>query len=115
MQSCRIPFTYAFLSMLCIFEVLRLVDQATISTSKDEPQFGNERHVATWAKVAEGMYEVYITFFYLQDYKMCFDGAGTNPGEKTLEDKFFEYEANFFITICINTVHTSKKILRSIN
>jgi hypothetical protein len=33
-------------------------------------------------------------FLYLsfQDYKQCFDGAGTNPGEKTLEDKFFEYE-----------------------
>ena len=30
-----------------------------------------------------------------QDYKQCFDGAGTNPGEKTLEDKFFEYEACF--------------------
>ena len=27
-----------------------------------------------------------------QDYKQCFEGAGTNPGEKTLEDKFFEYE-----------------------
>ena len=25
---------------------------------------------------------------------MCFEGAGTNPGEKTLEDKFFEYEAS---------------------
>jgi hypothetical protein len=30
---------------------------------------------------------------------MCFDGAGTNPGEKTLEDKFFEYEANFFFIL----------------
>ncbi len=30
-----------------------------------------------------------------QDYKQCFDGAGTNPGEKTLEDKFFEYEVFF--------------------
>ncbi len=28
---------------------------------------------------------------------MCFDGAGTNPGEKTLEDKFFEYEVNLLI------------------
>ena len=31
---------------------------------------------------------------YYSDYKMCFEGAGTNPGEKTLEDKFFEYEAS---------------------
>merc|ERR1739842_104416 len=31
---------------------------------------------------------------YYSDYKQCFEGAGTNPGEKTLEDKFFEYEAS---------------------
>ena len=30
----------------------------------------------------------------LQDYKSLFEGAGTNPGEKTLEDKFFEHEVN---------------------
>jgi hypothetical protein len=29
---------------------------------------------------------------YYSEYKQCFEGAGTNPGEKTLEDKFFEYE-----------------------
>jgi len=27
---------------------------------------------------------------YYGEYKQCFEGAGTNPGEKTLEDKFFE-------------------------
>ena len=32
---------------------------------------------------------------YYNDYKQCFEGAGTNPGEKTLEDKFFEYEVSF--------------------
>ena len=31
-------------------------------------------------------------YFVFQEYKKLFDGAGTNPGEKTLEDKFFEYE-----------------------
>ena len=31
---------------------------------------------------------------YYSEYKQCFEGAGTNPGEKTLEDKFFEYEVN---------------------
>ena len=31
---------------------------------------------------------------YYNDYKQCFEGAGTNPGEKTLEDKFFEYEVS---------------------
>ena len=29
---------------------------------------------------------------YYSEYKQCFEGAGNNPGEKTLEDKFFEYE-----------------------
>ena len=29
---------------------------------------------------------------YYSEYKQCFEGAGTNPGEKTLEDKFFEEE-----------------------
>ena len=28
----------------------------------------------------------------MQDYRRLFDGAGNNPGEKTLEDRFFEYE-----------------------
>ena len=36
-----------------------------------------------------------FSFLLLQDYKQCFEGAGTNPGEKTLEDKFFEYEVSF--------------------
>ena len=35
-----------------------------------------------------------FSFLLLQDYKQCFEGAGTNPGEKTLEDKFFEYEVS---------------------
>lgn len=29
-----------------------------------------------------------------QSYKDLFDGSGTGPGEKTLEDKFFEQEVN---------------------
>ena len=33
---------------------------------------------------------------YYNDYKKCFEGAGTNPGEKTLEDKFFEKEVRSF-------------------
>jgi hypothetical protein len=30
----------------------------------------------------------------LQEYSALFEGAGSNPGEKTLEDKFFEHEVN---------------------
>ena len=33
---------------------------------------------------------------WFQDYKSLFEGAGTNPGEKTLEDKFFEHEVSNF-------------------
>ena len=30
--------------------------------------------------------------FSPQEYRKLFEGAGTNPGEKTLEDRFFEHE-----------------------
>ena len=30
----------------------------------------------------------------VQEYQSLFDGTGTNPGDKTLEDKFFEYEVS---------------------
>lgn len=35
---------------------------------------------------------------FSQEYAAIFAGAGTNPGEKTLEDKFFEKEViiNFY-------------------
>jgi V-type H+-transporting ATPase subunit d len=33
-----------------------------------------------------------------QEYKELFDDAGTNPGDKTLEDKFFEHEVRHFKT-----------------
>ena len=33
--------------------------------------------------------------FSLQEYAAIFAGAGTNPGEKTLEDKFFEKEVRY--------------------
>ena len=41
-----------------------------------------------------------FVFLLLQDYKSLFEGAGTNPGEKTLEDKFFEHEVN--INFCFS-------------
>ena len=31
---------------------------------------------------------------------MLFEGSGTNPGEKTLEDKFFEHEVRILIFLC---------------
>lgn len=35
---------------------------------------------------------------YYAEYAALFDGSGNNPGDKTLEDKFFEHEVSF-ITI----------------
>lgn len=35
--------------------------------------------------------------FDLQQYREIFEGSGTNPGEKTLEDKFFEHEVHNYI------------------
>lgn len=49
---------------------------------------------------------------YYAEYAALFDGSGNNPGDKTLEDKFFEHEvntpyaeqqtihSNWWITIC---------------
>lgn len=39
-------------------------------------------------------------FFYraLQEYKPLFEGTGNNPGDKTLEDKFFEHEVRFCVS-----------------
>ena len=37
---------------------------------------------------------------YLQEYSALFEGAGSNPGEKTLEDKFFEHEVN--VNLCLS-------------
>lgn len=33
-----------------------------------------------------------------QEYSALFEGAGNNPGDKTLEDKFFEHEVNLNVT-----------------
>lgn len=30
-----------------------------------------------------------------QEYKLLFEGAGSNPGDKTLEDRFFEHEVSW--------------------
>lgn len=36
---------------------------------------------------------------YYAEYAALFEGSGNNPGDKTLEDKFFEHEvSNIFVT-----------------
>jgi len=42
---------------------------------------------------------------YYSEYKQCFEGAGTNPGEKTLEDKFFEYEVRLNVNAFMQQFH----------
>ena len=42
---------------------------------------------------------------YYGEYKQCFEGAGTNPGEKTLEDKFFEYEVTLNVNAFMQQFH----------
>ena len=33
-----------------------------------------------------------VDLFNLQEYRILFEESGNNPGDKTLEDKFFEHE-----------------------
>ena len=35
---------------------------------------------------------------FSQEYKLLFEGAGSNPGDKTLEDRFFEHEVSMNMT-----------------
>jgi hypothetical protein len=35
----------------------------------------------------------------MQEYSALFEGAGNNPGEKTLEDKFFEHEVSSLLML----------------
>nr|XP_054770740.1 V-type proton ATPase subunit d 1-like [Lytechinus pictus] len=43
--------------------------------------------------------------FVFKEYKMLFEGAGTNPGDKTLEDKFFEHEVRLNINAFLQQFH----------
>lgn len=40
---------------------------------------------------------IYYSYSLSQEYANIFAGAGTNPGEKSLEDKFFEKEVHIVI------------------
>merc|ERR1712055_1044627 len=45
-----------------------------------------------------------VAEFY-SEYKACFEGAGINPGDKTLEDKFFEYEVRLNVNAFMQQFH----------
>jgi len=53
----------------------------------------------------EGPLQVRQVAEYYGEYKQCFEGAGTNPGEKTLEDKFFEYEVRLNVNAFMQQFH----------
>lgn len=45
---------------------------------------------------AEDYDQVKAVAEYYAEYSKLFEGAGNNPGDKTLEDKFFEHEVFVF-------------------
>jgi len=42
---------------------------------------------------------------YYAEYRALFEGSGTNPGEKTLEDKFFEHEVRLNVNAFLQQFH----------
>ncbi|CAJ0946428.1 unnamed protein product, partial [Mesorhabditis belari] len=42
---------------------------------------------------------------YYSDYKLLFEGTGSNPGDKTLEDKFFEHEVKLNVHAYLHQFH----------
>lgn len=42
---------------------------------------------------------------YYAEYRALFEGAGNNPGEKTLEDKFFEHEVRLNVNAFLQQFH----------
>uniref|UniRef100_A0A803J365 V-type proton ATPase subunit n=2 Tax=Xenopus tropicalis TaxID=8364 RepID=A0A803J365_XENTR len=42
---------------------------------------------------------------YYPEYKLLFEGAGNNPGDKTLEDRFFEHEVKLNKLAFLNQFH----------
>lgn len=54
---------------------------------------------------AEDYEQVKAVAEYYAEYQKLFEGAGNNPGDKTLEDKFFEYEAKLNIDAFMQQFH----------
>jgi len=49
--------------------------------------------VSYLAKMKNWLFVFYcVNLCILQEYRILFEESGNNPGDKTLEDKFFEHE-----------------------
>ncbi|KAI2662586.1 V-type proton ATPase subunit d 1 [Labeo rohita] len=55
----------------------------------------------------EGLAQLARADDYEQEYKLLFEGAGSNPGDKTLEDRFFEHEVKLNKLAFLNQFHFS--------
>lgn len=55
---------------------------------------------------AEDYEQVKAVAEYYAEYSKLFEGAGNNPGDKTLEDKFFEHEVKTVFKCCVFWVIT---------
>lgn len=51
--------------------------------------------------ISPRLYLPLTLLLYPQEYKYLFEGAGKNSDEKTLEDKFLEYEVKALIGLLI--------------
>ncbi|CAN0068334.1 V-type proton ATPase subunit d 1 [Petromyzon marinus] len=54
---------------------------------------------------AEDLEQVKAVADYYPEYKQLFEGAGSGPGDKTLEDRFFEHEVKLNSLAFINQFH----------
>nr|CAH7736772.1 unnamed protein product [Callosobruchus chinensis] len=54
---------------------------------------------------AEDYEQVKAVAEYYAEYSKLFEGAGNNPGDKTLEDKFFEHEVRLNLNAFMQQFH----------
>lgn len=70
------------------------------------PQCGklNPDGLAALARADDAENVKQVAEFYTE-YRALFEGAGNNPGEKTLEDKFFEHEVRLNVNAFLHQFH----------
>lgn len=76
---------------LCLYSVVLLMFVCVYISSMTEICFQYCSYCHTVHSKKKPEFSDFYVLFH-QEYKALFEGAGTNSGEKTLEDKFFEHE-----------------------